>query len=567
MRANNQRSGPFFKIADDPRITRLGRSLRRYSLDELPQLWNVLRGDMSLVGPRPHPLDDLAAYEVRHLARLDVTPGMTGLWQVTARRDPSFERGMELDREYIQTWSLESDLRILLKTVSTARAWERRLMQAIALPVARRDGWAAWFATAGAKLALRPVQAVMAVPTLLFLAALTAMLLRPPDVSFYEIDRVAFALLVSGAVGRAVVFRERLFVMEPATWPMIGLTLLALASVAGRPFGNETWSLLAAKCIVPFTLFHLAGLVFTGERRLRQFEIFALLVLAYLSFTAIAFLVGAHALIFPRFILDESLGYHADRARGPFLQAVANGVSLNLLGLLAMHAYRRGCVRGVKAVLLLAAVPIAILATMTRAVWVSFAATVLALIFLSGNRTLRRAGLGMVLVAGTGLAVSLCSDEFDGALRDRLQESGPVEYREAVYAGGWEMFLERPLTGWGFNQMPAELPRHVSGYKEKLLYPHSTYLELLVEDGIVGLALYLWLMWELWRLGRGPVPARERGSFLDPEFHHLWPILLGVYWVNAAVVVMNYQFVNGLLFTMAGMLAGQQRRARASGLC
>ena len=119
LRQNNQRQGPFFKIADDPRVTRLGRFLRRYSLDELPQLWSVLRGDMSLVGPRPHPLDDLAAYEVRHLARLDVTPGMTGLWQVTARRDPSFERGMELDREYIQTWSLESDLRILLKTVST----------------------------------------------------------------------------------------------------------------------------------------------------------------------------------------------------------------------------------------------------------------------------------------------------------------------------------------------------------------------------------------------------------------------------------------------------------------
>jgi len=114
---NNQRSGPFFKIADDPRITRLGRFLRRYSLDELPQLWNVLNGDMSLVGPRPHPVDEFAAYELGHLGRLDVTPGMTGLWQVTARRDPSFQRGMELDREYIRTWSFASDVRILLKTV------------------------------------------------------------------------------------------------------------------------------------------------------------------------------------------------------------------------------------------------------------------------------------------------------------------------------------------------------------------------------------------------------------------------------------------------------------------
>lgn len=117
LRHNNQRSGPFFKISDDPRITRVGHLLRRYSLDELPQLWNVLKGDMSLVGPRPHPLDDVAGYEIGHLARLDVTPGITGLWQVTARRDPSFLRGMQLDREYICTWSLEKDLRILLRTV------------------------------------------------------------------------------------------------------------------------------------------------------------------------------------------------------------------------------------------------------------------------------------------------------------------------------------------------------------------------------------------------------------------------------------------------------------------
>jgi lipopolysaccharide/colanic/teichoic acid biosynthesis glycosyltransferase len=71
---------------------------------------------MSLVGPRPHPLDDVAAYKIEHLARLDVTPGITGLWQVSARRDPSFQRGMELDREYIRTWSVKADMRILLRT-------------------------------------------------------------------------------------------------------------------------------------------------------------------------------------------------------------------------------------------------------------------------------------------------------------------------------------------------------------------------------------------------------------------------------------------------------------------
>jgi len=117
LRAKNERQGPCFKLAADPRITCVGRWLRRYSLDELPQLWNVLRGEMSMVGPRPHPLDDFSRYRLDHLRRLDVTPGITGLWQVTARRDPSFQRNMSLDLEYIEHWSLGMDLRILWKTV------------------------------------------------------------------------------------------------------------------------------------------------------------------------------------------------------------------------------------------------------------------------------------------------------------------------------------------------------------------------------------------------------------------------------------------------------------------
>jgi exopolysaccharide biosynthesis polyprenyl glycosylphosphotransferase len=118
LREQNQRSGPFFKITRDPRITRFGQFLRRYSLDELPQLWNVLRGEMSMVGPRPHPLDDVSGYSIEHLPRLDVTPGITGLWQVTARRDPSFQNGMKLDIEYIHRWSLKMDLSILLRTAT-----------------------------------------------------------------------------------------------------------------------------------------------------------------------------------------------------------------------------------------------------------------------------------------------------------------------------------------------------------------------------------------------------------------------------------------------------------------
>ncbi len=117
LRRENERKGPFFKMEEDPRVTRCGRWLRKLSIDELPQLLNVLRGEMSLVGPRPHPVDDYEQYTLEHLRRLDVKPGMTGLWQVTARRDPSFETNMKLDLEYIENWSLGLDLRILLKTV------------------------------------------------------------------------------------------------------------------------------------------------------------------------------------------------------------------------------------------------------------------------------------------------------------------------------------------------------------------------------------------------------------------------------------------------------------------
>jgi exopolysaccharide biosynthesis polyprenyl glycosylphosphotransferase len=117
LRRRNQRQGPIFKITDDPRITRVGRFIRRYSLDELPQLWNVLRGDMSLVGPRPHPVDEVNHYELHHYRRLDVKPGITGLWQITARHSPSFDLNMHLDLTYIENWSLRLDLQILLNTI------------------------------------------------------------------------------------------------------------------------------------------------------------------------------------------------------------------------------------------------------------------------------------------------------------------------------------------------------------------------------------------------------------------------------------------------------------------
>jgi exopolysaccharide biosynthesis polyprenyl glycosylphosphotransferase len=113
----NHMQGPTFKLRDDPRVTRIGRFLRRSSIDELPQLWNVLKGEMSLVGPRPLPLRDVEGFEEdRHRRRFSVRPGLTGLWQVSGRNELTFETWMELDLRYIDAWSLGLDLRILLRT-------------------------------------------------------------------------------------------------------------------------------------------------------------------------------------------------------------------------------------------------------------------------------------------------------------------------------------------------------------------------------------------------------------------------------------------------------------------
>lgn len=126
LRSRNERDGPFFKIGNDPRVTRSDKFLRKYSIDELPQLWNVLKGDMSLVGPRPHPLDDFEQYSLDHLRRLEVKPGITGLWQITARQDPSFETNMCLDLEYIEGWNLLLDLGIMCRTLSVILNGEGR---------------------------------------------------------------------------------------------------------------------------------------------------------------------------------------------------------------------------------------------------------------------------------------------------------------------------------------------------------------------------------------------------------------------------------------------------------
>lgn len=118
----NEREGILFKLKRDPRVTRVGAYLRKYSLDELPQFFNVLNGTMSIVGPRPPLVSEVRQYQLSHLRRLDVTPGITGLWQVQARQDPSFDSYISLDVSYIENWSLWLDLKIILRTIGVVFA-------------------------------------------------------------------------------------------------------------------------------------------------------------------------------------------------------------------------------------------------------------------------------------------------------------------------------------------------------------------------------------------------------------------------------------------------------------
>ena len=117
MRTLNSVNGPVLKIKNDPRVIPIGPFLRRYSIDELPNLWNVLLGEMSLVGPRPPLPSEVANYDVRAFRRLTLKPGVTCLWQISGRSDLSFDQWIDLDNRYIDTWSPFLDLQIIAATV------------------------------------------------------------------------------------------------------------------------------------------------------------------------------------------------------------------------------------------------------------------------------------------------------------------------------------------------------------------------------------------------------------------------------------------------------------------
>lgn len=416
----------------------------------------------------------------------------------------------------------------------------------------------------GIASAVYSLHALISAPCIIFLATLTIMLFRPPDVQFYFLDRIALFVLMFVVLLRTLALHQSPCIFVPVTFPMLGLLLMDLGSALSEPYEPQTWSLFAAKWLVPFVLYHLAVFVFQDAESLRRFELLALIILAYLILMAIFFLVNQPELIFPRYILDESIGVHADRARGPFLQAVANGVTLNLLGLVAIDSFRRRRLRGVTAFLFAAALPLAILATKTRAVWATFAASVLFMPFVFRDTRVKRACLLLLLSIVVGAALFLLQRDSKNSLSDRLEERSPVEFRLGMYVAGWEMFMDKPIAGWSANSIQPELSRRISNFHPPYFLFHNTYLEIAVKHGVIGLAFYIWVIVDLFRLGQtsGKFIPSNQGTFLDAEFRKLWPILLVVYLVNASFVVMSYQFVNGLLFTIAGMLAAQSRRAK-----
>lgn len=396
--------------------------------------------------------------------------------------------------------------------------------------------------------ALRPLQALMGAPSLLFLTTLTLMLFRPANLGLLPLDRVAFLLLTFGVVIRILLLRQELPVSFSFTLPMLGLSALALAGNWQEPYDAEAWSVVAAQFLVPFAMFHLARAVFTTDATLRQLETFCVITLAYLCFISIAFISGQKHLIFPRFILDQGVEMHVDRARGPFLQAVANGVSVNVLGLAVFDWYRRKRLVTIVPIALLLALPIAIFATMTRSVWLSFVLSVSAVGLTAGRRSVRNVLLFVGLAAGVIVYVASANPRVVAASQERLEDRNTVDFRLGMYELSWEMFREKPLLGWGQGEFAREIEKRISDFRPGTYAAHNTFIDILVEHGAVGLALYLWIIVNLFRL-------TKKSKWLQVT----WPICLGVYFVNACCVVMNYQFVNALLFTFAGVIAARGR--------
>jgi len=434
--------------------------------------------------------------------------------------------------------------------------------EALMLP-GRRRGWAvSW--------TFKALHGILNAPEYIFLVALTAMLFSPPDLHTFPVDRLGFLALVTVACLRFLLRCDRLE-MYSASWPMLGILALGVWGTLAQPYDVNAWSALAARWIVPVVMFHLGGTIFSTPGSQRKLEWFSIAVLLYLSLTAVFWLLHVESLIFPRFILDEFIGIHPDRARGPFLQAVANGVCLNVLAIAALHAWDRQLPRGAHssrfpkrgalAALLLVITPLALLATKTRAVWLGAASSAVLLILFGHGRRSRIAALALILVAAVAISFAWLVQARPGELTERLQERSPIEFRIEMYRAGWQMFTGKPLLGWGSDaKIQPEIEKRVSSFHPEYYIFHNTYLEVAVQHGTVGVLLYVWLFVGLFRVGnRANFPQATREYPFGAGFGLMWRIMLCVYLLNASVVVMNYQFLNGYMFTIAGILASQQK--------
>lgn len=419
-----------------------------------------------------------------------------------------------------------------------------------------------------ASVTARPLQILLFSPLLLYLGTLTVLLFRPPDLDLYCLDRIAFATLVIVVGLRALLLREYWRPPRQIVWPMAALLILVLTDLLSRPFEIQVWSVAAAKYFVPYTLFYLGGVVFQTSAARRQLEIFLLVVLAYLVYLALASLAHLDFLVFPKFILDTGIGLNAMRARGPFLQPVANGAALNALGLIALDAYGRSRLRGGAALILIVGLPFAILATLTRSVWLGFGVSTFLLLRWTLARRVRRVCWAYI-VAGVLCTVFLAAGEAFDAAGERATDAETVNFRMAAYQAGWTMFQEHPLTGWGASLVQTELADRIEGFHGEVFVIHNTYFEILLEHGVLGCTMFVWLVAGLIGIGRTSAATRNSPQgFLDgPGGRHLWLLLLSVYLINAIFVVMNYQFVNGLLFTVAGILAYKDQASTRADLC
>lgn len=422
------------------------------------------------------------------------------------------------------------------------------------------ERWSATTADAGTWLlrtTFRPVELLLRAPGRLFVGTLLVMLLRAPDLTRCWADRIAFGILMLVVLLRAVLRRQSLRPAAPVAWAMAALGLLTAIDLRGSVYDVQLWSVAAAKYFVPFALFYLAGLVFDSEESVELLESFMVLALAYLVFTSIAYVAGLDFLVFPRFILDPNLGTHVERARGPFLQAQANGTTMTLLGLLALDFYRRGRLHGLGAAALLVAFPIAILLTKTRAVWLAFAISTVMMACITSSVRVRRVCIAWLVAVVLGLfAIATVAENSEESIGSRLNNPYTVQFRLSAYQAGWTMVVERPLLGWGARQTQTELASRIDGFHSDVFVVHNTYFEIVLEHGLVGFLLYALIWWRLWSLRREARPIGGDGLLASLR-GALWPLLLAVYLISASFVVMNYQFVNALIFTLAGILAAQ----------